>query len=117
MNRAFSADGVARHEFLGRCPRLPMNTAPLALNTYLKGEAKTVAKKMRSAPPALARWLLIKFDERTGKQLDPRKTLASASALEHDFLHARAERFRQLCRDHRLELRRILRCLATIPLL
>ena len=24
----------ARHEFLGRCPRLPMNTAPLALNTY-----------------------------------------------------------------------------------
>ena len=32
LNRAFSAEGVAVREFLGRCPRLPMNTAPLALN-------------------------------------------------------------------------------------
>jgi hypothetical protein len=32
MNRAFSAGGF--HEFLGRCPRLLMNAAPLALNTY-----------------------------------------------------------------------------------
>ena len=33
MNRAFSAVGLAWHEFLGRCPRLRMNAAPLALNT------------------------------------------------------------------------------------
>ena len=32
MNCAFSAGGL--HEFLGRCPRLPMKAAPLALNRY-----------------------------------------------------------------------------------
>ena len=31
-NRAFSADVVVLFKFLGRCPRLSMFTAPLALN-------------------------------------------------------------------------------------
>src|SRR5207249_11374182 len=35
MNRAFSAGGLALPEFLGRCPRLVMNAAPLALNRYV----------------------------------------------------------------------------------
>jgi hypothetical protein len=34
MNRAFSAGPFALHKSLGRCPRLAMNAAPLALNTY-----------------------------------------------------------------------------------
>src|SRR5207247_8472128 len=45
------------------------------------------------------------------------KSLAECSRLPHDFLYARAERFRRLCRDHRLELRCILRCVATIRFL
>jgi hypothetical protein len=35
MNRAFSAGGLALHKSLGRCPRLLMNAAPLALNKCL----------------------------------------------------------------------------------
>jgi hypothetical protein len=31
MNRAFSASVLALHGYLGRCPRLIMNAAPLAL--------------------------------------------------------------------------------------
>jgi hypothetical protein len=31
MNRFFSADGFAWREFLGRCPKLFMKAAPLAL--------------------------------------------------------------------------------------
>ena len=35
MNRAFSADGLHSMILLGRCPRLSMNAAPLALNIYV----------------------------------------------------------------------------------
>src|SRR5205085_11875498 len=49
MNRAFSAVGLAWHEFLGRCPRLRMNVAPLALNTCptLLGKAEARAPRQR----------------------------------------------------------------------
>src|SRR5450631_1732495 len=39
MNRAFSAVGLALRKSLGRCPRLVMNAAPLALNRYSFGNA------------------------------------------------------------------------------
>ena len=39
MNRAFSANNISVNMFLGRCPRLWMKTAPLALNTTLFGNA------------------------------------------------------------------------------
>jgi hypothetical protein len=35
MNRAFSAGGLILHDYPGRCPRLFINGAPLALNRYI----------------------------------------------------------------------------------
>jgi hypothetical protein len=44
MNRAFSADGLALAELLGRCPRLPYDAAPLALGSYSVASAKPEKK-------------------------------------------------------------------------
>ena len=41
MNRAFSAGGLALHEFLGRCPRLGHEAAPLALLRPQTGEGQS----------------------------------------------------------------------------
>jgi hypothetical protein len=44
MNRAFSADGLALDELLGRCPRLPYEVAPLALGGYRVAFAESEKK-------------------------------------------------------------------------
>jgi hypothetical protein len=39
MNRAFSAGGFALSEYLGRCPGLDIECAPLALKTRIREAA------------------------------------------------------------------------------
>jgi hypothetical protein len=60
MNRAFSASGLALQESLGRCPRLVMNAAPLALDRCGRAEraihlavtVSTLESETRTSRPA-----------------------------------------------------------------
>src|SRR5664279_4285183 len=59
MNRAFSARDLTLHESLGRCPRLIMKAAPLALSRY----GRSVSRKgnFQIAPTAVWRAALLDF--------------------------------------------------------
>src|SRR5207247_4027974 len=59
MNRAFSAEGLTLHGSLGRCPRLLLKAAPLALNrcfctsqtSLVSGKNGTCGSVQKHIPP------------------------------------------------------------------